>query len=132
MFGVISICFFLRIVYRLTWSLGAQVHIAVPGVIYTIRIVFQLCRQRLAYSSRRTDGSSHVVAAIDIVDDHIGQGVLTVDVHIGVTTDISHSGTAEHLIYISRAYAYVSTTVDIGVVTATIYVTTNLDLRYAK
>ena len=86
---------------------------------------------------RSSDGTRNIVTAIHLIDDDAtGIGVLagilgiipvlTIDMYECASAHISHSGTTKHAVNITTLYGYRSLPVDISLVTATIYVATNL------
>ena len=118
----------------------------------------QLSRHLLTHRCCRTDLTSNIVTAIYLIDkDIVGfsskvsrQVTLTIDVYKGITAHISHTGTAKHLTlrifqrtlsirikyctYITGLYSHLRAALHLRMVTATIYVTTNLNLplRYNR
>ena len=71
-------------------------------VVCIFRMIFALdgCQfRRLAFSYRHcsTNGSGNIITAIDLIDQDIVCGVLTIDMYKGVTTHIGHTCTTKHL-----------------------------------
>ena len=100
----------------------------VPCVVHIIRIACYLQGYRLSYGSCRADSARYVVAAIYIVYHRIACGVLSVDVHIGITTHVSHTGTAKHLVDITVLYGDAGAAIDVAMIATAIYLTTNIHL----
>ena len=112
--------------------LGTDMHIRVPSVIHTIRVICQFCRQFFTHSCSRTNGSWNIITTIDVINDNITWGILSIDVHIGVTTHIGHTGTTKHFVQITLIHRHFRAALHFTLIAATIYVTTNRNLRYAK
>ena len=94
-----------------TVGLGRYAHIAVKRVVdaVALRVDLVFCMAAALYSSQRVFRhrsvqclgraylSGDVIAAIYMVHKDIVGSMLTVDMYVGVASDIRHTGTSEHL-----------------------------------
>ena len=155
--GFISCCGDLggRIIFGSGRHLGGDADIAVEGRVNSVLLGvsigwvtldgFQLRGDDFLCALVLTDGAGDVIAAIDLVDEHIAAGILAVDVYEGVAAHIGHTGTAEQLtlrvLYgrrlvcatlhgtdVTRIDVPARAAFDIALVTTAIDVAANLDL----
>ena len=69
-----------------------------------------------------------IIAAIDVIDEHIVGSSLSVDIDERTTTDIGHTGTAEDLVDITGTERHGGITSHITLVAAAIDAARNHDL----
>ena len=115
----------------MVWIFGCSrtdMYIRVPFIRHSRFITNQFCRQCLIHRLGSTNGSSNIITTIDMVDHRIARGILSIDVHIGITTHIGHTCTTKHLIQITLVHNHLRTSTNITLIATTIHITANSNL----
>ena len=88
---------------------------------------------RLVRITIGADGSGNVITSIYAGDEYLTSSILAIDVHVGSTTHISHTGTTKDAIHLADApHRHRGITLHLSVIAATIHITTNLNLRLRR
>ena len=81
---------------------------------------------RLSYFSR------NIIATINHIDNDVVAHVLAVDIDESTTTHVGHTGTAKDSVDVTGTYGHICIARHITSIAATIDITANRNLRYAK
>ena len=97
-------------------------------ILLSLREFYRLLGYRRVRIRLFADDTRYIVTSIDIVDEHIPGGMLTIEMYKRTTIDIGHTGAAEDLVQVAGIKGHRGIASDIALIATAIDITANLDL----